>query len=254
MRTLTVVLLVVCAVLVSPVSAFAQEKPGNVAEVVTVMAKGGAYQQLEQALKGHYQWHKSQKDNFAWFVWEVANGDHAGSFVIGTFGHHWKDLDARASFEKADEADFIANVVPTASAVVPAFYATIPEASRPTGAMEPPAMSQLTHYYVKLAGVPEFNDALKEIKSALDKANYPVHSVWYRLVSGGEGPHYVVATGRNGFAEFEPPEKSIETALTEAYGARKATSLLNAIRENTVRIYTEILQYRPDIGYIPAAK
>ena len=250
----SVVLLVAVAAFMSAVSILAQEKPGTVAMVLRVEPKDGAYQQLEQALKRHYQWHRSQKDDYAWFVWEVATGEHVGGFLVGSLGHHWKDLDTRTDFDKADDADFMANVLPSTSAVVPAFYDLISEASRPTGAKEPSPMTQLTHYFVKPAGIPEFNDALKEIKTAFDKANYPVHSSWYRLVSGGEGPHYVLATARNSFADFEPPEKSVEAVLTEAYGASKAVALMNAVRGNTVRTYSEILRYRPDIGYTPAAK
>ena len=115
-------------------------------------------------------------------------------------------------------------------------------------------MSQLTHYFVKPSGMLAFNDALKEITAALDKANYPVHSSWYRLVSGGEGPHYVLVTARNSFADFEPPEKGLEAVLTEAYGAPKAVALMKEVLSNTERVYTEIIRYRPDIGYVPAAK
>lgn len=247
-------LLVAVAAFVSAVSVFAQEKPGTVAMVLTVTPKDGAYQKLEQALKTHYQWHASQKDDYAWFVWEVATGEHVGNFVVGTFGHHWKDLDTRTAFDKADDENFFANVLPLTSAVVPAFYALIPEASRPAGGKEPTPMSQLTFYFIKPAGISEFNDALKEIKAALDKANYPVHFNWYRLVSGGEGPRYVIATARNNFADFEPLDKSLEDVITEAYGAPKAVALLHSIRSNTVRIYTEILRYRPEIGYVPTAK
>jgi hypothetical protein len=248
------VLLVAALAVGSALSAFAQEKPGDVAMVGTLTAKEGAYQKLEEALKAHYQWHRTQKDNYSWFVWEVMNGDHIGRFVLGSFGHHWKDLDARAAFDTADDADFFANVLPSAASVSFAYYAMVTEASRPTGSKEPPPMSQLTHYFVKPAGLSEFNDALKEIKAALDKANYPVHLSWYRLVSGGEGPHYVLAIARNSFADFEPPEKGLEAVLTEAYGAPKAVALIKQVLGNTERVYTEILRYRPDIGYIPAAR
>jgi hypothetical protein len=241
------------AVVVSAPSALAQEKPGDVAMVGTITAKDGEYEKLEKALKTHYQWHRDQKDDYSWFVWEVITGDHVGRFVLGSFGHHWKDLDARTSFDKADDADFFANVLPWASSVSFGYYAMIPEASRPTSAKEPAAMSQVTYFFVKPAGLSEFNDALKEIKTALDKANYPVHSNWYRLVSGGEGPLYVLATARNSFADFEPLDKSLEAVLTEAYGAPKAVALLHAIRANTVRVYSEILRYRPDIAYMPTA-
>lgn len=115
-------------------------------------------------------------------------------------------------------------------------------------------MSQITHYFVKPEGIPEFNDALKEIKAALDKANYPAHSDWYRLVSGGKGPDYVLVTARNSFADFEPPEKGLEAVLTEAYGAPKAVALMKQVLANTDHVYTEILRYRPELGYIPAAQ
>jgi hypothetical protein len=247
-------LLAAAVALVSVFSAYAQEKPGTVGMVLTVTAKDGAYQKLEEALKAHYQWHRDQKDDYSWLVWEVANGEHIGRFVIGTFGHHWKDLDARTAFDKADDADFFANVMPSVSSISFAFYTVIPEASRPTGSKEPSSMLQITHYFVKPAGIPEFNDALKEIKAALDKANYPAHSNWYRLVSGGKGPDYVLVTARNSFADFEPPEKGLEAVLTEAYGAPKAVALMKQVLANTDHVYTEILRYRPDLGYIPAAQ
>src|SRR5512136_2223605 len=246
-------LLTAAMLLVSALSALAQEKPGTVAMVGTLTAKDGAYQKLEEALKAHYQWHRNQKDEYSWFVWEVANGEHIGRFVIGTFGHHWKDLDARTAFDKADDADFFANVMPSVSSISFALYTVIPEASRPTDSKVPSTMLQITHYFVKPAGIPEFNDALKEIKAALDKANYPAHSNWYRLVSGGKGPDYVLVTARSSFADFEPPDKGLEAVLTEAYGAPKAVALMKQVLANTDHVYTEILRYRPDLGYIPAA-
>lgn len=41
-----------------------------------------------------------------------------------------------------------------------------------------------------------FTDALKAAKTALDEIDWPVHSGWYRLASGGEGPQFVLAVER----------------------------------------------------------
>lgn len=232
--------------------AVAQQQPGNVGIVYTAKAKQGGYGQLESALKKHFGWHKAQKDSFAWLVWEVISGDNIGDFVAGTFGHNWKDFDAHAKFDEADNADFIPNVLPFIDKISLHYYALVPEASRLSDSQQPAPLCQVTHYYVKPSGIVQFTDALKEIKVALDKANYPVHSMWYRLVSGGEGPLYVLVTERNAWADLEPMAKTLEQVLAEATSPSKAVELMSAVRDNTRTTYSEMLQFRPDLSYLPA--
>jgi len=105
---------------------------------------------------------------------------------------------------------------------------------------------------VKPEGYVAFTDALKGIKTALDTASYPVYLNWYRLISGGEGPQFVVAVDRGSWAEMEGPAKSIEQALTDAVGAQKAIAMLTAIRESTRSTRSYMLKYRPDLSYVPA--
>jgi hypothetical protein len=233
-------------------SAFAQEKPGNAGMVYSAKPKGSGWGQLEEAIKKHFAWHRSQNDAFAYHVWQVMSGDNIGDFVVGTFGHNWKDFDGRDELDHADVADFVANVLPLTEELSLHYTAMVPEASRPSSRTQPAAMSQITHYFIKPSGVVQFAGAIKEIKAALDKANYPVRSSWYRLVSGGEGPHYVLVVERSSFAEFEPMAKSLEQVIAEVTSPAKAIELASAVRDNTRHTYSELLVYRADLSYVPA--
>jgi hypothetical protein len=53
-------------------------------------------QQYEAGRKKHMAWHKSQNDPWSWHKWEVLTGPNTGSYVVGTFGHNWKDMEVVA--------------------------------------------------------------------------------------------------------------------------------------------------------------
>jgi hypothetical protein len=99
-----------------------------------------------------------------------------------------------------------------------------------------------------------FLASIKEAKQALDKVNWPVHASWYRLVSGGEGPQFVLVVARSSWADFEPGPKALDEALAEVYGPQKATALMDAVNANTRYTYSALIRYRPDLSYVPAMK
>jgi hypothetical protein len=232
----------------------AQKQP-DVCQVSVWTAKAGSEAAWAEGRKKHMEFHKAQKDAFGWFTWEVLNGDRAGSFLTGTFDHYWKDYDGRDAFDALDGADIARTTGPLTASSTTGFWIHMSGASRTKpGATVPSKYSQLTHYYVNLADVPRFEDALETAKAELDKISWPTYSSWYRLASGGDGPHYVLATGRDSYADFAPPEKTLIQALSESMGPRKADELMSTVRESTAKLYTEVLQYRPDLSYVPAAK
>jgi hypothetical protein len=251
MRTARFWVVAAVAVLLS-VTLSAQDKPGDVAIVYSAKPKPGSIMQLDAAIKKHFGWHREKKDTFSWFVWQVASGENMGDFVAGTFGHHWKELDARAAFDEADDADFIANVLPSIDKVDVGYWAYLPDASHPSTSAVPAAMTQVTHYFVKPEGYMVFQDSLKEIRAAMNKANDPTYLNWYRLVSGGEGPQFVLAVDRNSWADMEPRAKSLDQTLADVLGPQKAVALLNAIRANTRYTRSYMLRYRSDLSYVPA--
>ncbi len=231
-------------------AAAAQENPGTIALVYTTKARSLNITQHESAMKKHFQWHQANKDAFTWFVWQVVSGENIGDFLVGTFGHRWKEFDARAKFDETDNADFIANVLPTAEKVDLGYWEFLPAASRPSPAAVPTAMAQVTHYFVKPDAFVTFTDAIKELRSGLEKANYPMYVYWYRLVSGGEGPQFVVSVARDSWAEMAGPAKPLDDALAEALGPQKAVEALAAIRRATRYTRSYMIAYRPDLSYI----
>lgn len=245
---------IVGAALVAAAPVLAQKQP-DICQVSVWTAKAGSEAAWAEGRKKHMEFHKAQKDAFAWLTWEIINGDRAGSFITGTFDHFWKDYDGRDAFDALDGADVAKTTGPATASSTTGFWIHMGDASRSKpGATAPPKYSQLTHYYVNLADVPRFEDALEAVKAELDKISWPTYSSWYRLASGGEGPHYVLSTGRESFADFAPPEKTLIRVLSEAIGPRKADELMSTVRESTAKMYTEILQYRPDLSYVPAAQ
>jgi hypothetical protein len=248
MRT-TRFLAVVAAGILLGATLTAQEKPGDIALVYSVKPKLANLMQLDAAMKRHFEWHRANKDTFSWVVWQVASGENMGDFMVGTFGHHWKEFDARAAFDEKDDADFFANVIPLVEKADLGYWTFLADVSRPASSSAPTAMAQITHYFLKPDGYAAFMDALKELKAATEKASYPMTYEWWRLVSGGEGPQLVLAIDRNSFAEMEPPAKSLDQALAEAVGPQKAVALMSEIRGGTRFTRSYLLRYRPDLSY-----
>lgn len=242
------------ALLAFGLPALAQKSP-DVATITVWKTKAGAGAAFAEGRKRHMELHRQQKDAWGWFTWEIVNGPREGQFLTGSFGHLWKDFDGREAFDALDAPDVAKNLAPHVAGTESSYWAHMAEASRPPAVdAGPSAFSQLTHYYVHPADVPRFEDALKEVKAALDKIGWPVRSGWYRLISGGSGPHYVLSTARANWAAFAPLEKSLLEGLTEAVGARRATELLDTVRASTDHVETEILAYRAELSYVPAAK
>jgi len=245
------VLVVALAAASLGVCARAEEKPGTVALVYSAKPRQGAWMQLDGAMKKHFAWHRTNQDAWGWVVWQVISGPDIGDFVAGTFGHHWKELDARATFDAADEADFMANVMPLVEKIDLGYWSFLPGLSHGSSRMEPAAMAQITHYYVEPDGYVEFTEALKGLRDATP-ADYPMHFYWYRLVSGGENPQFVLAIDRSSWADMEGQAVTLDKVIADAVGAHKAVALFKTIRDTTRSTRSYMLKYRPDLSYMPA--
>ena len=248
---------VLMAVAVASLCAFtvqAQQAGGEIARIYLNTPKPGGAKAYEAGRKKHMEWHRKQNDAWSWLTWQIVTGERADAYYVGSFGHNWKEFDGRDAFEAADDADIAINVEPFSTSSGPTIYRYLTKASRPTGSAEPTQFSQLTFYYVKLEGAPEFSRAIERVKDVLDKANWPVHAEWYGLVSGGEGPLFIVSVERSSWADFAPTEKTLDMVVAEATSVAESNALFDAIRKNTTKIYTEVLRYRPDLSYVAKTK
>jgi hypothetical protein len=239
-----------------PVMAQAQS-PGGIGVINFQHPKPGMAKQYEAARKKHMAWHKSQKDAWAWFTWEVTSGEETGTYLTGSFGHAWKDFDDRVTFDKADDIDIAATVTPTLAHSTLSYFQERTDLSLSpsvTPGSTPPAMLQLGFYLLRTDGVNDFVDSVKKINEGIKKTNYaqtgPSH--WYQLVNGGEGPFFVLVSDRANWAAFQPNAKTLDAMMEEAYGKEQGAAILATLRKSFRSVHTSAHTYRPDLSYIPA--
>jgi hypothetical protein len=229
------------------------QQAGPLAEIHFNRIKPGMTQQYEAGRKKHMAWHKSQNDAWSWYVWEVLTGDGTGSYVVGTFQHNWKDLDAREKFNAGDTLDANASMGASLASEAMSYYVYRADLSLAPEAATPAPLISVTHFMVNQEGVNDFVEAVKKIGDAIKKTNYPLAgpSRWYQLVNGGETPHFVLVGDRANWAAFQPPTmKSLDTMVEEAYGKEAGDAILATLRKAVRSTYTETLQYRPDLSYV----
>ena len=116
-------------------------QPANVTIIAAQFLKPGMAKQYEAGRTKHMGWHKSQKDAWSWYVWEVISGDNTGAYVTGSFGHAWKDFDGREKFEKADDADVAATMGPSVARATLSYWterADISQSPSTPGSTPPP--------------------------------------------------------------------------------------------------------------------
>lgn len=232
-----------------------QAQPESVARIGVFQPKPGMTSQFEQGRKRHNQWHRSQNDSWAWDTWEVLIGENAGQYVTGTFGHKWADFDAFATkLEKADTADSNQNIQPYVQFAKPFLYAYLPDISRPPAGDTPAPLAQLLHFHLKQGAEMDFEQTIRKIHEAIQKTNWPAHYMWYALVSGGPGPQMTLVLPHDNWADFKEPEPSFPQMLENAYGKDEAQAILKSFGTTVESERSEIIRYRPDLSYRPAAQ
>ena len=235
-----------------PLPASAQAPTGNVAHIFRNSVKAGSQAPYEQGRKKHMEFHRLKGDAWAWFTWETLTGDNTGQYVIGSFGHAWKDFDGRRKFDAEDLVDAAASMGGFEVASTQAYYvfrADLSVAPPPTSAPAP--FSQVTHFYLSPEGVNDFMDGIRKVNEGVQKTKYPSNAAWYQLFNGGEGPEWVLVAARASWAEFAPPEKTLDAMMEEAYGKAPGAAALASLRKAIRYTRSEILQYRPDLSYVP---
>lgn len=252
MRLKTTVLGVLFA-LAAVFPAFAQQS-NNIVVINANYPKPGAAKQYEAARAKHMGWHKAKKDTWNWHVWEVMSGENTGAFIVGSFGHAWKDFDGREAFDKADIADVSATIGPTLARSALSYWSERVDISQnpSTPNSQPAPLLSVTTYLLRPDAVSDFVEAVKKINEGIKKTNYAVSgpSRWYQLVNGGENPTFVLIGERANWAAFSPNDKTLDVAMAEAYGKDEGPALMASLRKTFHSIHTSIYQYRQDLSYI----
>ena len=252
MRIRSVAIAVIFA-LVAVLPVMAQEK-GKVAEIHINRLKPGMTSQYEAGRKKHMAWHKTQKDTWSWYTWEVLTGEHTGSYVVGTFQHQWKDFDGRDKFNQADSADARASMGASLASEQMSYYTYREDLSTGPAVFPPDTpLVSVVHYMLTSSGTNDFVEGVKKINEALTKTNTPRAGAnhVYQLSNGGEAPHFVSVGDRANWATFAPPtDRPLDSIMEEVYGKEQGGAMLAAARKAIRSVYIEALQYRPDLSYV----
>jgi len=246
-----------CAVLLAVLSAGAQQQPKTLARIVFVTVKNGAAQQFEDGAKKHVAWLKEHNDPFTTYVWQIVSGPRTGQYVVGTFGHDWKDFDSHEALDREAGPDVMANIAPSVASHSVSYFALMPQISRviPASDQPPDPLSRVTTYYLKPGREGDMAAGIQQVNDAIKKSNYPAApSEWYSLVNGGYGPQLVAVSGMKSWAGFQPPEKGMGQMLTETLGKQATDALHTKFMDSFRKTRSEILEYCPDLSYIPQSQ
>ena len=237
-----------------PVFPALAQQPGSLTIINFQQPKPGMAKQYEAARKKHMGWHKAQKDAWSWYTWEVLSGDNTGAYVTGAFGHAWKDLDDRATFDTADNADIAASVGPTLAHSSVIYY--VERADMAVSPSSPPSSPtpflSLTLFLLKPDSTNDFIDSVKKLSEGIQKTNYPQTgaSHWFQLANGGEGPLFALVTDRANWAAFQSNPKTLDAMMEEAYGKEPGAAILATLRKSVRTVHSSVEKYRPELSYI----
>ena len=247
-RVLVSTVLAVCA----SVAAGAQQTQNTVLEAHRVTPKAGMRAQLEAGRAKHMAWHKQQGDTWTWHVWEVTTGPETGSYIVVSPDHQWQDFDAwTAKMGKGDTADAAVNLAPYQASSSTSYWVMLADASRPPAPGGQLVMGTFTTYRIKPGKSDQFRQALRTLKGALEKANYPRRSIWYSLANGGPTGTYGVFVPRASMAEMALTEPSMRNVVETALGRTAGEAALDAFSDAVESGSSEMLEFRADLSYLP---
>lgn len=238
-RTTTAVMLAWLALgAMAPARVLAQDAPARrtIARTFEIHANEGSTRQFEDGYRRHLEWHTRAGDPWAWYMWEVSDGERSGLYVDGTFGHAWSDFDAAVD-PPGDGADNEVNVDPFTTRAANHVWRLRPELGGLQVDPEAAPMVLRTEYRVGSGAREEFDDALRRLRSVAGDRPYAV----FELVSGGEPPTYVL---------WVP----VATWSDAGDFAERTSDIIKLLAARAEHTRTERWLFRPDMSICRSAK
>jgi len=233
---------VLALLLISPVKA----RQGMAAHFFVYQVKPGAQAKFEEGYRHHLGWHRSHHDPLVWYGWTVADGRREGYFIDANVGTSFAAFDHRVDVEQ-DGADFKASVTPYVTPQAQLAYELLPDLSygTPLENRKPSAMVQATYFNLRPGTEASFERVLQAARRVLaSNPGTPPHT-WYRLVTGGDQPQYMLLVARANGASYDTFRKDVADLLASDQNALRDFML--AVRSST----TESWQYHPDLSNLP---
>jgi hypothetical protein len=240
--------------LLAAVSTMAQaHDPAIISGIEFQTPKNGMVKQYEDGRKAKVAWHKQHNDTTPLYVFETLTGDDTGTYLVGRFGLHWADMDKPSIPDEQDLAEYQQVIGGSVEKLVTQYYEELPKWSNPSGDMTA-KFTEVVTFHVRYGKGDDFRSAVARIHEAHQKTNSPLKYEWHRLVSGGPGGTWVITLDRANWAAFEddPAIKPLRDDLRAAFGEQEAMSVIERLNGAIESSYSSIIQFRPDLSYIPA--
>jgi hypothetical protein len=206
----------------------------TIARTFELRPRDGLAQQLDDGYRRHLDWHAGAGDRWPWYLWQVTNGERAGLYVDGTFGHLWADFDAAVN-PAGDAADNAVNVEPFAARAANHTWRRRtdlePATSDARREIETAPLVLRTEYHVRPGAEDALAEAMRRLRTAAGSHPYAV----YELVSGGELPTYVL---------WVP----VTTWADAGAFADRTASITRALAATADRVRAELWRFRPDLS------
>jgi hypothetical protein len=232
----------------------AQSTPTILAALEYQKPKNGMVKQYEDGRKQKVAWHKQQNDSQALYVWETLTGDSMGTYIIGRLNQHWADFDKPSVPDQADIDEYNKVIGNYVESLTSRYYALMPKVSNMGGSTPTDKFAEIITFRVKYGKDADFESAIARVNDAAQKTKWPVAYIWYTLAFGGNTGDYVLVLPHKSWAEFEgkPDTKPFRDMLKEGLGQAGADSIINQINSSVASQTAEIIQFRPDLSYLPA--
>lgn len=233
---------VLTLLLVSPVNA----QQGPAAHFFVYQVNPGAQAKFEDGYRRHLGWHRSHHDSLVWYGWTVADGKRDGYFIDASVGEPFAAFDHRVDVEQ-DGADFQVNVIPYVTPQAQLTYQLLPELSfgTPLENRKPSDTMQVTYFDLRPGTEVRFERALQAAHRVLALTRSAPPHTWYRLVTGGDKPQYMLMVARANWASYDGFRKDIADLLTNDQNALH--DFTDAVRTSSTETWT----YHADLSNLP---
>ena len=186
-------------------------------------------------------------------VWETLTGPDTGTYIVGRLDQHWADFDKPPIPDQADLAEYQKVVGGYVESLVARYYERMPKVSNPPPAGSNNKFSEIVTFHVRYGHESDFRSAISRVYDATMKTKWPVNYEWFALANGGDTGIFVLVLPRANWADFEdkPNVKPFREMIKEAFGQAEADSIVDRIDHSVMNETSEIIQFRPDLSYLP---
>lgn len=224
----------------------------SVARIAFFRAKPGVNLQMEEAIKKQMDWRREQKDDWRWLTWEYVS-DEVGRYAVATFGHAWQDYDQPRLSPRIEEVSQGALASLSFTPVVIQYFDHLEEVSASGTAKETPNMAEIAVFQVQFGKTAQFYESVRQFHRALQKAGSPQRYEWFELLSGGEGPQFMLFLPRHTWAAFDTKRDFLFEALEKSVGTKKSTELFAKFTAVVKNYRRDAVRLRPDLSNLPTS-